>query len=185
MKKLLLLFLLTGLFFSAFAQHTADSVAYQQQREKINAMLAQRTAKFGQYDESLKKHTGIFGFQTKKDIRRSNDILMDIVKTDNEIYSELKILLEYRTFQQKQVQTRSKETEINTLGYMTTINTMRSQMDALRRNSQKQEEEQIKTRNNLVLVIIALSLVLLIIIFVRTRKRLAPKSKRVVIKKKK
>lgn len=184
MKKLFLLLLLSGPFFGILAQHNSDSIAYLQQRKKINAMLAQRSAKFGKYDESLKKHTGIFGVQTKKDIRRSNDILMDIVKTDNEIYSELKILLEYRTFQQKRVQTRSTETEASTLGYMTTINTMRSQMAALRRDNQTQEQEQIKTRNTLVLTIIGLSLVMLIIVFIRIRKRPAPKSKRATNKRK-
>src|SRR5665213_190191 len=95
MKKIVLFI---GFYLSvscAFAQGNTDSLAYQLQRKKINAMLADRALKFGRYDESLSKHTGIFGLQTKKDIRRSNDILMDIVKTDNAIYRELKILLEY------------------------------------------------------------------------------------------
>src|ERR1700748_1344320 len=95
-------FVLMLLSLTASAQYRSDSIAYQLQRKKINAMLAERTKKFGLYDESLSKHTGILGLQTKKDIRRSNDILMDIVKTDNDIYKELKILLEFRTFQQKQ-----------------------------------------------------------------------------------
>ena len=60
-------------------------------------------------------HTGIFGFQSKNDIRRSNDILMDIVKTDDSIYTQLKILLDYRAFQQTQVQNHSKETEENAI----------------------------------------------------------------------
>ena len=90
------------LFFTlgAFAQTANDSLAYQLQRKKINNMLAVRKIKFGSYDQSLNMHTGIFGLQTKKDIRRSNDILMDIVQTDNDIYKELKILLDYRAFQQ-------------------------------------------------------------------------------------
>jgi hypothetical protein len=56
-------------------------------------MLAARSVKFGQYDASLSKHTGIFGMQTKKDIRRSNDVLMDIIKTDNDILQQTKVLL--------------------------------------------------------------------------------------------
>src|ERR1700710_330540 len=102
-KILFLINIFLFLSISAFAQVNSDSLAYQLQRKKINEMLAQRTLKFGQYDASLSMHTGIFGFQTKKDIRRSNDILMDIVKTDNDIYKELKILLDYRVFQQSQV----------------------------------------------------------------------------------
>jgi hypothetical protein len=78
----------------SFAQKTnTDSLAYQLQRKKINDMLDVRKQKFGQYDESLSKHTGIFGFQTKKDIRRSNDILMDIVNTDNDTYIILFVLM--------------------------------------------------------------------------------------------
>lgn len=141
-------------------------------------MLADRTKKFGLYDESLSKHTGIFGLQTKKDIRRSNDILMDIVKTDNDIYRELKILLEFRTFQQKQVQTKSKEAESSNLGYMTTINTLRSQMDALRRRADKEEIEHDKTRNTLVLVIIGISVAVVGWILFRPRKRNTAKGKR-------
>jgi len=169
MKKVLLLIFFNFLSTLLFAQRNSDSLAYQLQRKKINSMLAARTAKFSQYDESLTKHTGIFGFQTKKDIRRSNDILMDIVKTDNDIYRELKILLEYRTFQQKQVQTQSKETESTTLGYMSTINRQRAQLDALRAELDKQEQQAEKTKNTLMLVIIALSLVALIALFGRRR----------------
>src|SRR5581483_10221875 len=104
MKKLFLLLLIClwhGLLL-AQSKGNSDSLAYQLQRKKINDMLDQRRQKFGQYDESLKKHTGIFGLQTKKDIRRSNDILMDIARTDEAIFEQIKILLNYRTFQQQQ-----------------------------------------------------------------------------------
>lgn len=133
-------------------------------------MLAERTKKFGLYDESLTKHTGIFGFQTKKDIRKSNGILMDIVKTDNDIYKELKILLEFRTFQQKQVQTKSKEAESSNLGYMTTINTLRSQNEALRRRAEKEDIDHEKTRNTLVLVIIGICVAIIGWMLFRPRK---------------
>ncbi|HEY8929416.1 MAG TPA: hypothetical protein VIM55_09515 [Mucilaginibacter sp.] len=169
MKKFILFVALAFTATLLFAQLNTDSVAYQLQRKKINAMLAARTAKFSKYDESLKQHTGIFGLQTKKDIRRSNDILMDIVKADDSIYRELKILLEYRAFQQKQVQTQSKETESATLGYMSTINRQRAQLDALRADSEKQEQQAEKTKNTLMLVIIALALVALIALFGRRR----------------
>src|ERR1700709_1613861 len=131
MKKLIVLGLLFFISAPLLAQRRSDSIAYQAARTRINAMLAQRAQKFGQYDESLTKHTGIFGFQTKKDIRRSNDILMDIVKTDNDIYRELKIVREYRIFQQTQVQSHSQEAEQSTLGYMNTINKLRTQIDVL------------------------------------------------------
>ncbi len=132
MKKSILLALAFICFTKTYAQSTSDSLTYELQRKKINAMLDRRAQKFGQYDYSLGQHTGIFGLQTKKDIRRSNDILMDIVKTDNEIYKQLKILLDYRTFQQSQVLDRSKESEATNLAFMRTINKLRDQNTQLK-----------------------------------------------------
>ena len=151
---------------AAFAQPTSDSLAYQLERQKINAMLTRRTQKFGQYTQSLNMHTGIFGLQTKKDIRRSNDILMDIVKTDDNIYKELKILLEYRTFQQTQVQSHSEETEQNNLNYMNTINKLREQADQLKIEAVKQTREHDKTKR---FYLAALILMLASILFLLTR----------------
>ena len=136
MKNIFLLAAFCLLSSITFAQTTTDSLAYDLQRKKINAMLARRTQKFGQYDNSLSQHTGIFGLQTKKDIRRSNDILMDIVKTDNEIYKQLKILLDYRTFQQTQVLDQSKENEATNLAFMRNINKLRDQNDKLKKEAE-------------------------------------------------
>lgn len=143
MKKITPAFLLCLLYTCSFAQKSNnDSLAYQIQRAKINQMLDVRKQKFGQYDQSLSQHTGIFGLQTKKDIRRSNDILMDIVKTDDAIFKELKILMDYRIFQQQQVQTKSTETENVNLGFMSTINRLRQQIDQSKQEVQKEKEHQ-------------------------------------------
>ncbi|MBB3058227.1 hypothetical protein [Mucilaginibacter gotjawali] len=152
----------------ARAQQKSDSLAYQLQRTKINGMLAQRTQKFGQYSESLAMHTGIFGLQTKKDIRRSNDILIDIIKTDNDIYKQLKILLDFRAFQQTQVQTHSSEVEESKIGYMTTINKLRNEVDQLKTAAQKQEADEEKTIRAFIL---ALAAMLVLVLFLSTRPR--------------
>ncbi len=93
--------------------------------------------------KALRKHTGIFGLQTKKDIRRSNDILMDINKTDDSIFLQIKILLSYRTFQQQQAQTKSTEAENYSLAYMNTINRLRDQIDQMKQEAiaAKQQRE--------------------------------------------
>jgi hypothetical protein len=168
MKHFIFFTLLVFLSAGAFAHPGSDSLAYQLERAKINGMLAQRAAKFGQYDQSLNMHTGIFGLQTKKDIHHSNDILMDIVKTDDEIYKQLKILLDFRTFQQTQVQTHSQEIEESTIGYMNTINKLRNQVDRLKAASQKQDEDEAKTIRAFV---IALALMLVFLLFLITRRR--------------
>ncbi|MDB5123129.1 MAG: hypothetical protein JWP94_1258 [Mucilaginibacter sp.] len=171
MKKIILLNIFYFLLGSAIAQSNTDSLAYQLQRKKINGMLARRAQKFGIYDESLRMHTGIFGLQTKKDIRRSNDILMDIVKTDNAIYRELKILLDYRMFQQTQVQTHSKEAEQSNIGFMMTINKLREQNDQLKASAEKQQQRQQSTLHTFVVIAVLLFAVILFLIFLNTRRR--------------
>ena len=170
MKKIILLCLICFLSLDVWAQVNSDSLAYQLERKKINNMLAERTSKFGQYDESLSMHTGIFGFQTKKDIRRSNDILMDIVKTDNDIYKELKILLEFRTFQQTQVQSHSKETEENNIGFMNTINRLRNQVDQLKADADKQERQQEKTQRLHIVVFIFMLMLISYLLFRKSKR---------------
>ena len=169
MKKLSGFCILCLLPVLVFAQKSnSDSLAYQLQRTKINQMLENRRQKFGQYDQSLKMHTGIFGLQTKKDIRRSNDILMDIVKTDDDIFRELKILMDYRVFQQQQAQTHSTESETATLAYMNTINRLRSQIDQLKQEAQKEQTHQ---ENRLRLLIGVIVLLFVSILFLLSRKR--------------
>lgn len=172
MKKFLLPVLF--LFFIAVdvhaqtnAQVSADSVAYQLQRKKINSMLDMRKLRFGQYEQSLNDHTGIFGLQTKGDIRRSNDILMDIVKTDDQIYKELKILLEYRAFQQRQIQNHTKEAETINLGYMGLINKLRQQNLQLKADAKHVVEQKASAQRIYIIIIV---LMLASILFLLNKK---------------
>jgi cell division protein FtsX len=169
MKKFLLigiiLFLFTDLEAQTNAQVSADSIAYQLQRKKINSMLDMRKVRFGQYSQSLSEHTGIFGFQTKSDIRRSNDILMDIVKTDDNIYKELKILLEYRAFQQRQIQNHSKEAETINQNYVNLISKLRQQNTTLKAAAQSD-----KTMQRIYILIIVLMIASILFLISRKSK---------------
>lgn len=171
MKKLCLFILCVLTLVEVKAQSKADSIAYQEQRKKINLLLQERTQKFGQYNVSLTEHTGIFGLQTKKDIRRSNDILMNIVSTDNEIFRQLKILLDYRTSQQEQVQIQSKQSEDVSVAYMNTINRLRNQQDLLKKQLAQAQAEQEKAKQPYLIVIGVL--IITSILLLLTRKRTA------------
>jgi len=164
MKKILLLALFSFFLVNAFSQVGTDSAAYQAQRTKINGMLAVRKQKFGQYDQSLSQHTGIFGLQTKKDIRHSNDILMDIVKTDNDIFAQTKILLDYRTFQQNQAQSHAVEVDSNSTGYMGTINKLRAENDKLKLSTDAAEKQQSKTSKTATAIIFALLFIVILLL---------------------
>lgn len=157
------LILFLCLFFcetSAFSQST-DSLAYQLQRKKINNLLAKRSITFNQYFQSLDMHTGIFGLQTKKDIRRSNEILMDIVKTDNTVFKELKILLDYRTTVQTEVQSKSAEAENRNTSFIGTINKLRDQTLELKILADKNSNE---TQHYQHLLMAAIALILVLIL---------------------
>ncbi|WP_316787906.1 hypothetical protein [Pedobacter frigoris] len=129
MKNLIvLLFLLTS--FSVIAAQS-DTSAYQTQRLKVNALLKERSVKFGQYDQSLDTRTGIFGFQTKDDIKNSNEILRQIVLNDNNIFKELKILMDYKDQEMKQAQNSASEASNRIQNYMVSIKKLQDQNQQL------------------------------------------------------
>ncbi|MFA6278219.1 MAG: hypothetical protein WC622_15830 [Pedobacter sp.] len=134
-KKIAFSFLIIS---SIIAQVSAqDTSAYEIQRLKINTLLAERSAKFGQYDESLNTKTGIFGFQTKRDIRNSNEILRQIALNDNDIFKELKILLDYKDLQVEQVKTTVNTNSESIQNYRRSIKNLQDQNESLTNSANK------------------------------------------------
>jgi len=171
MKKIILSITLCLIVAVTHAAQNPDSVAYQLQRNKINGMLEQRRQKFGKYTESLTKHTGIFGLQTKKDIKRTNDILMDIVKSDDSLYTQIKILLTYKTFQQSQAvdkslesEQKSMETEQYNIGLMNAINKMRDQNQKLKTELEDTNKSKETLTRNCIIILAFVIVSLLIIV---------------------
>ncbi|GAA3985149.1 hypothetical protein GCM10022246_40980 [Pedobacter ginsengiterrae] len=121
--------------FQAFAQQ--DTAAYAAQRVKVNTLLAERSTKFGQYDESLSQRTGIFGWQTKKDIKNSNEILRQVVLTDNNIFKELKVLMDYKDLQNQQKVAVADNSEERIQNYMRSIKKLQDQNEALKSENAK------------------------------------------------
>ncbi|WP_379091777.1 hypothetical protein [Pedobacter sp. UC225_65] len=130
-KILFLLICSTSFLFDAVAQ---DTSAYEAQRLKINTLLAERSTKFGQYDESLNTKTGIFGFQTKRDIRNSNEILRQIALNDNDIFKELKVLLDFKDLQVQQAKSTSSTSTESIQNYRRTIKTLQDQNQNFSKN---------------------------------------------------
>ena len=135
MKKYFYLLVVLSVSFQTYAQQ--DTTAYAAQRVKVNALLAERSAKFGQYDESLNQRTGIFGWQTKKDIKNSNEILREVVLTDNNIFKELKVLMEYKDLQNQQKVAVADHSQERIKGYMKTIKKLQDQNEILQKESNK------------------------------------------------
>ncbi|RAJ32898.1 hypothetical protein [Pedobacter cryoconitis] len=129
-RPLLLLFCLSITINAVAAQ--SDTSAYQVQRLKINALLAERSAKFGQYDLSLSARTGIFGLQTKNDLKNSNEILRGIILNDNNIFRELKVLMNYKDQEVQQVQSNAGNTAKRIESYMLAIKKLQDQNEELK-----------------------------------------------------
>jgi hypothetical protein len=172
MKKLILI---TGLLCiigtNLYAQQDIDSATYERQRQRINGMLALRTQKFSRYDQSLSERTGIFGLQTKKDIKRSNEILMDIVKADNDIYAQLKILLDYRVFQQKQAIEQSKQAQGEALESMYTITRLQKQLEKVKKQQEDLQVEHDKDSINFKIIVFILVLIILFLLRLQIRRK--------------
>lgn len=111
-----------------------DTSGYQTQRLRINGLLAERSAKFGQYELSLNERTGIFGFQTKDDIRKSNEILREIILSDNNIFRELKVLMNYKDQEVEQVKNNADANNKRIEGYKQAIAKLQNQNDELKKN---------------------------------------------------
>jgi hypothetical protein len=133
-----------------------DSSAYETQRKKINQLLDERSSRFGQYESSLGKRSGIFGLKTKKDMQFSNDILRQIVLTDNDIFSELKILLDYKDFEKQQVETRAETVEGRIDRFQITITGLQQENEKLRKESEKNIAAYDKQTIYLLILIISL-----------------------------
>jgi len=137
-KKLAFLFLFSVLSISLTAAQ--ENSAYELQRVKINTLLAERSAKFGQYDQSLNERTGIFGFQTKRDIKNSNEILRQIALNDNEIFTQLKVLLDYKDLQVEEVKSTISTTSESIQNYRRTIKNLQEAHQKLTLELDKSEK---------------------------------------------
>lgn len=170
-RKAILFTLLTGSLINAtFAQ---DTTAYELQRNKINAMLAERSARFGQYEESLNTRTGIFGFQTKRDIKNSNEILRQIAINDNNIFTELKVLLDYKDIQFQQVKSNVDNNQLRIDSYKKTIRDLQVKNEELLTYNQKIG----KNADYLQLLLTLFVIATVVCIFIIYRKNKVIKSK--------
>lgn len=174
-KFIYLCFIITSFASYSFAQ---DTSAYQLQRAKINALLAERSAKFGQYDQSLNTRTGIFGFQTKNDIKNSNEILRQIAITDNEIFTELKVLMDYKDLQVEQVKSTYTMSSERIQNYRRTIKTLQEQNQDF--NDRLDKIEKSRDIAYLLAAIALISCAVFVYLFIGQRKNLKRNEKTVL-----
>src|SRR5690606_38750164 len=168
-----LCWLLPSPFAVAAQTPASDTSGDEAERHKVNGLLQQRSARFGQFDESLKKRTGIFGQKTKKDMPASIDILKQIVLTDNDIFRETKLLLDYKDFEKSQIARQADEFDGRINGYIKTISKLQREQERL--SAEVDRLEKANLRNQGLLVLSGAALVGLgIFLFVRRQKLTKP-----------
>lgn len=120
-------------------ENAADSLYFEMQRQKVNKLLENRETRFGQFNESIRKKTGIFGLKTKKDMQASIDILQSIVLTDEEIFQETKQLLnykdqilDYQEFEKNQIQKLASDYDNRINAYISTISKLQKEQANLK-----------------------------------------------------
>ncbi len=171
MKILIRLLLFTFLFL--FDQTLKASDSTEVIKEKLHLLLEKRKDDFGNYLISLESKTGFFGNQTKKDIKRSNEVLENIVRTDNGIFIELKKLLDARTsektdgtFELANKESKIQRQETALVNVQSTIENKNKEIKVL--------EKSIKSKNISLIVLLLLflaSLFYLIKQFTRLQKQ--------------
>ena len=165
MLRMILFSLLMGSSLLVFPQaSTIDSLNYELQRQKVNTLLDQRQDRFGQYENSLKSRSGIFGLKTKRDMQSSIDILLQIVEMDTEVFLETRKLLtfkdqmlEYSEFEKEKIQGLTSEYDQRINGYISTISKVQQEQDRLRA-----EINALRSKNANANVFIFLALIILI-----------------------
>ncbi|OYD47258.1 hypothetical protein CHU00_04175 [Sphingobacterium cellulitidis] len=179
MKKQLLIFFIFS-FFTQFiyAQDStvvkSDSLTFESQRERVNQLLNERSRRFGEYDQSLQKKTGIFGlFKTKKDMQKSIDILRELVLNDNNIFIETRKLLDLKDAQSERYQRLANEYDAQISAYMKTITKLQNENDKLRDSLKSMESTD--TGSGLLLYLAGIVIITLLILLILQYKRNKPK----------
>lgn len=172
--RLTFLFLfLWGLTLQNYAHTSSDSInAFEDQRQRVNQLLNERSRKFGEYDESLKQKTGIFGlFKSKGDMQRSIDILKEIVINDNNIFIETRKLLDLKDSERERYQRMATEYDQQVTAYMKTISKLQQENERLKEKINTLEQEEHQSSSYLSLFIFVTLVLIGIIIYLYTRLR--------------
>lgn len=91
-------------------------------------------------------------------MQASNDILTQIVITDNNIFSELKILLDFKDFEKKEVEHRAETVEGRIGRFQSTITRLQQENDRRKAESEKQVSQA-----NIMLIYLLSSMLALIV----------------------
>lgn len=139
----------------------------QQMRTRLMELVKERKARFEEFDKAIETKSGIFGNQTKKDLKAANEVLREIVKTDNRIIFELQRLLDQKSFEKtaetykESSETRKRESYLQAID---NLNKTKRELEQKNKDLSKQLE-----RSSLIHWILGILLLVVTFLFLRTR----------------
>ena len=133
MKITCIILLHAFLCFPAFAQ------SQMQEREQLQNLLARRADRFSAYTVSIQQRSGIFGNKTKRDLEKSNEVLMAIVTLDNDLMDALKKSLDYKTFERTEENFNVRDCEAKLKQSMQVTDTLMKQLTLMERKIKSQD----------------------------------------------
>ena len=155
-----------GLFITMFffqemqvAASEADSSNYY--KTELQNLLKLRKEKFDSYSQSLEQRSGIFGNKTKRDIKESNQVLIDIVRTDNQMIRVLNRVLDYRTFEKVSMNYDLKANQLAVNNLSQATDTLSKQVSVLRSDKEELEKSNYKLKA-LLLTLLCISVIALV-----------------------
>jgi hypothetical protein len=153
----------------AFSRKSAQE---KETREHLIQLVNERKERFETFNKAIETKSGIFGNQTKKDIKAANEVLIDLVKTDNRIIFELQRLLDYKSYE-KTEQTYSLNTNaLKTDQYLTAIDNLNKKNEQLtKKNVDLARQARRSTFWNWVFGLLALGIVLVTTLQKRSIKK--------------
>ena len=177
-KNLIIILILISITQALFAQDStaakADSMTFESQRERVNHLLDERSRRFGEYDQSLEKKTGVFGlFKTKGDMQKSIDILRQVVLNDNNIFLETRKLLDLKDAQSERYQRLAAEYDAQVTAYMKTITKLQNENEKLRGELSNMETSD--RGSGIMLYLAGIVIITLIILLIYQYRRNKPK----------
>lgn len=157
------------LFFTlVFAASNARTQSSNQgDRKELYDLLSDRKQKFDSYSVLIERRSGIFGNQTKSDIKSSNEVLMEIVRTDNKIISTLNRVVDFRNYERVTMNydLRERDEKLNSIQVAT--DTLSKRVDVLTEVNKTLKRKLMRTK--LFLYVFGITSLALLVLIVRKK----------------
>ena len=138
-------------------------------RKELMDLLQERRERFDAYASSIEKRSGIFGNKTKKDMQQSNDVLTEIVRTDNRIIGVLNRTVDFRNYEKVTMgyDVQANNERVNTL--LKSIDTLQKQVTLL--NARKSHLSSSLVRMKMATFFLGIISIVFAVLWFRSRRK--------------